>query len=822
MNDLRLILRQAARAPGFIAAAVLTLALGVGVNTAIFSIVNAFVRPLPVPDPEQIVVIANSDPNDETGFRFRFSFPALQDLRERTTDVFSDVFGYDIRIGGLTVGGKTSQLTYQIVTGNVFHGLRLSPAAGRLFAPGEGEHINSESVIVLGHEYWQRQFGGDPSVVGRIVRFEGFPIRIVGVAPEGFRGLVDSAVMDAYIPMDVVPRFGRYADEIFTDRTIEPLLLMARMRPGVSLEQARAAVDVVVGQMALEHPATDGNRRARVVPEPQARPVPLEALTSLLPVVQLLLFVLSSIVLLIACLNVANLLLVRATVREREMAVRASLGAGRWRLVRLLLTESFLLALAGTLAGVLLAQVLNWWFVSSIDLGTDLAFRFEARFDWRVFANAGIVAVVTGLVVGALPARRASRPGLVALLHDGGHGKSAGSGRQRMRNALVMAQIAGSLVLLIVAGLCVRNLRTAQQIDLGFSMDRVLTARLNTINIGMDPKRSVAFYDELDRRLRNLPGVASTSQSFSLPLGWIFGAYEAHPEERPPVAGRRDGSPIGTNSVTPEYLDTMGIPLVNGRHFTSADTLDSKRVVIINETLAERWWPGRDPIGRRITVPESVGDAWEVVGVAKTTKYLAVFEHALPYMYLPQAQNPGMLRVIQMRTALPFSEMAALFERTVAELEPDLPIADMRPLREIVAGNLGFVLFRVGAWQASAMGVLGLALAVIGIYGLVSYQTAQRYREIGIRIALGAEPGDVRRLVLRQGGWLIAGGLAIGLLLTFGITTALGRVLVLVNTTDPVTFAGVTLLLAAAALVACYFPARRATRIAPIDALRHE
>ena len=821
LNDLRIVLRQAARTPGFVAAAVLTLALGVGVNTAIFSIVNAFVRPLPVPDPEQLVVIANRDPNDETGLRFRFSYPTLQDFRERATDVFSDIFGYDIRVGGLGVDGKTSEFVYQVVTGDMFHGLRLEPAAGRLFAPGEGERVNSEAVIVLGYDYWMRRFGGDKSAIGRVVRFDGFETRIVGVAPKGFRGLVDSADMDGFVPMDLVPRGGRSADQVFTDRSLHPLTVMARLKPGVTVAEAQAAMTVIAAQLETEYPATEGGRTVRVMPEPNARPIPMESLSSLLPVIRLLLFVLSSIVLLIACLNVANLLLVRATVREREMAVRASLGAGRARLIRLLLVESFMLALAGTVGGVLLGQVLNWLFVGSIDLGTDLAFRFDARFDWRVFMNAAVVAVATGLVVGALPARRVSRPGLIALLHDGGRSGSVGAGRQRVRHALVIAQIAGSAVLLIVAGLCVRNLHTAQQINLGFTPENVLTARLNTMNIGMDPKRSAAFYEELDRRLRDLPGVESTSQSFSVPLGWIFGGYDAHPEERPPADGRESPS-VGTNSVTPAFFDTLGIKLISGRKFSGADSLDSKRVAIINDTLAERYWPGQEPIGRRITLPEVPGDAWEVVGVVATTKYLAVFEHPLPYIYLPQAQNPGMLRVVEIKTSMPLAEMRAQFERTVGELESQLPIADARPLSEIVAGNLGFVLFRVGAWQASAMGLLGLALAVIGIYSLVSYQTAQRYREIGIRMALGAEPADVRRLVVRQGAWLIAGGLVIGLVLTLIAATALSKVLFLVSATDPVTFVAVTGLLAAAALVACYIPALRATRIAPVEALRHE
>ena len=822
LNDVRIVLRQAARTPGFVAAAVLTLALGVGVNTAIFSIVNAFVRPLPVPDPEQLVVIAGVDPSDETGLRFKTSFPALQDYRERATNVFSDVFGYDVRIGGLGVDGKTSQFTYQVVTGNVFHALRLQPAAGRLFVPGEGEHVNSEAVIVLGYEYWQRRFGGDPSAVGRMVRFDGFQSRIIGVAPRGFRGLIDAAEMDGYIPIDLLPRFGRSADQIFVERSWHPLTLLARLRPGVSVAEAQAVMDVIASQLAAEHPATDGGRTVRVTPETSARPIPLQSLTSVLPIVQVLLFALSSIVLLIACLNVANLLLVRATVREREMAVRASLGAGRARLIRLLLVESFMLALAGTIAGLVLGQVLNWLFISSIDLGTDVAFTFDARFDWRVFMNAAVVAIATGFVVGALPARRVSRPSLTTLLHDGGRSGSVGAGRQRVRHALVMAQIAGSAVLLIVAGLFVRNLRIAQQIDLGFSPEHVLTARLNTMNIGMDPKRSKAFYEELDRRVQNLPGVESTAQSFSLPLGWIFGGYDAHPEERPPAPDREAAS-VGANSVTPAFFDTLGIKVIAGRKFNDADSLESKRVVIINDTLAERFWPGREPIGRRITLPDLEGEAWEVVGVTETTKYLAVFEHALPYIYLPQAQNPAMLRVVQIKSAtVPVAQLQAQLERTVGELEPELSLADVRPLTEIVQGNLGFVLFRVGAWQASAMGLLGLALAVIGIYSLVSYQTAQRSREIGIRMALGAEPSDVRRLVMRQGAWLIGGGLVIGLALTLVATTALGKVLVLVSATDPVTFVGVTALLGIAALVACYLPARRATRIAPVEALRHE
>jgi predicted permease len=820
LNDLRIVLRQARQTPGFVVAAVLTLALGIGANTSIFSLVSAFMRPLPVPDAEQIVVLANAHADDETGLRYKFSFAALQDYRARASSVFSDVFGYDIRIGGLGVNGKTTGFVYQVVTGNLFSALRLTPAAGRLFAPGEGEHAGSEASVVLGHAYWMRRFGGDPAIVGTIVKFDGFPTRVIGVAPAGFKGMVDAAEMDGYITIDASPRSGRSADQIFVDRNIRTFVVAARLQPGVTLAKARAVVDVVAGQIAAEHPQTEKGTSTRVVPEPEARPIPLASLTALLPVVRLLTFVLSSVVLLIACMNVANLLLVRATVREREMAVRASLGAGRLRLIRLLLVESMLLAVLGATAGLAIGYAMNWIFIGSIDLGTDVGFSFDPRFDWNVFVNAGIVTIVAGLAIGVLPARKASRASVTSLLHDGGRSGSAGAGRARVRQALVVAQVAGSLVLLIVAGLCVRNLRIAQQVDLGFSPDRIVTARLNTLDIGMDLERTTAFYEELHRRLRLIPGVESASLSFSLPLGWIFGGYEARAEGSPPV----DGGPpaIGTNSVSPEYFDTMGIPIVGGRAFDSNDTRDSKRVVIVNETLAERFWPDQTAIGKRIEIPSLPGDLWEVVGVARASKYLAVFEHPLPYIYMPFAQNPGFLRVVEVRSNAPLAETAMRLERTVAALEPELPIADVRPMKEIVAGNLGFVLFRVGAWQAGALGVLGLLLAVIGVYAVVSYQTSQRGREIGIRMALGAQAGDVRALVLRQGVWLVLIGVGIGLALTLTLTTALDKVLVLVDTTDPGTIAMVTAMLALFALAACYIPASRATRIQPVDALRHE
>jgi predicted permease len=817
IRDLLTVLRDLRRSPGFVVTAALTLALGVGANTAIFSIINGFLRPMGVPDPDQLVVVAASLPGDDTGLRFRFSFPAIEDYRRRASS-FSDVFGYDLRVGGLNVDGKVMPLVYSAVTGNFFTGLGLTPAAGRLFAPGEGEHHGAEPVIVLGHGYWQRRFGASASAVGRIVRLDGAALRVIGVAPSGFSGMTQGTEMDAYVTFAGARRLdGR---DIFTDRAARRWTMAARMKPGVSLEDAQAETDVVAAQIEREHPVVEQGTRARVIPEPLARPLPWPLLSTLLPSVRFYLFLLSSVVLVIACLNVANILLVRVTAREREMAVRASLGAGRWRLVRLLFTESLLLALSGTALGLLVGKVLAVMFVNSVNIGTDIPFRLDADFDWQVFGYSAFAAILTGVIVGGLPARRAARANVTSLLHDGGRSGTASRGRRRVRQSLVVAQVAGSLLLLIVAGLFVRNLQAAQGVDLGFRADGIVTARLDTMNLGFDTARSVAFYDELERRLRELPGVESASLSFNLPLGWILGGYLARPE-----GWRESDGPepsIGTNTVTPGFFDTIGIPIARGRGFNAQDTSTSTRVTVINEVLADRFWPGQDAIGRRILIPGIPGPPWEVVGIARMAKYMAVFESPLPYIYLPQTQNPSFLRSVLVKTSVPLDEMRARVEREIHAIEPELPVADLKPFVDIVRGNIGFVLFRVGAWQATTMGVLGLALAIIGVYGVVSYQTRQREKEIGIRVALGAIPADVRRLVLSQGAWLVGAGAIVGVLLALIATLALRRMLVLVSVTDPLTFVGVTAALSASALAACYLPARRATRVEPVTVLRQE
>jgi predicted permease len=817
-QDVRFALRQIRRAPAFAISAMLTLALGIGANTGIFSLLNGFFRPLPVPQTDRIVVIAAEMPGDETGFRYRFSYLALNDYRAETA-VFSDVFGFDTRIAGLTARGKTTQFLYHAVTGNFFTGLQLPPFIGRVLEPGEGEHSGGEPVVVLGYQFWQRRFGGDPAVVGTIVRLDGLPTRVIGITPPGFHGLYQGAEMEGYVPLGSLRGRSLQSGRLFNDRKVRFLTVVARLQPGITIPEAQAAVTVAAQRLQRTYPQ-DRDITAHVMPEPLARPIPMRFLSQLLPLIRGSLLGLAALVLLIACMNVANLLLVRATVRQREMAMRAALGSGRARLVRLLLAESLLLSVGGTAAGLLFARWATNLFLGTIDIASDIPLNLDFHYDWRVFVYAAILSGATGFLMGIVPALRASRAEVTALLHDGGHG-SAGAGRQRLRSAMVVAQVAGSLVLLIVAGLSVRCLQRAQFLDLGFDPANVLTARIDPHQIGYDEPRSTAFYDELERRLTALPGVESVSMSFGVPMGYIVDGT-AVAKEGTVLSTEEPHSDVTCNTVTAGYFDTLRIPIVSGRGFTPHDTETSARVVIVNETLARQTWPGEDPIGKRLIVSRFEGRIWQVVGVARDSKYLAVFEGPLPHLYFAMKQNPSYMRVVYVRSTAPPEALGMLLEREIHGLDADMPIADAKALRQIVEGGAGFLLFHVGTVQAGAMGLLGLVLAVVGVYGVVSYGASLRTREMGIRIALGANPRIVRGLVLRQGTVLVTVGIVCGLALAAAVTRTLSTFFVLVGALDVPTFGVVTALLAAIALVACYLPARRAMRVDPMIALRHE
>lgn len=628
--------------------------------------------------------------------------------------------------------------------------------------------------------------------------------------------------IDGYVPLGVMRNENVETGRYLTDRNVRMLATLARLRPGVSVDSAQAAVDVVARRLQLQYPAEEKGVTARVVLETQARPVPSRFLTDLLPKILWSLLGLAALVLLIACMNVANLLLVRATAREREMAVRSSLGSGRGRLIRLLVVESLLLSTMGLSLGLVLSRVTSSILLGAINPRVDVSLNLQFGYDWKVFAYAAVVATVCGVVLGLVPAIRGSRVRLTSMLHDGGYGGSSGGRRQRTRSALVVAQVAGSLVLLIVAGLCVRNLQRMQVMDLGFEPDRLVTVRVDPRQVGYSVERAGQFYEELERRLRALPAVESVGMSLSIPMGYIYLGCQAQAEGSDTIAlsGPRDS--FLCNPVSSGYFDTLGIPLVEGRAFNAHDTATSSPVVIVNETLARRLWPGETAVGKRVVMPGSKMPQRTVVGVARDSKYMAAFESHMPFLYVAMEQEPSTLRAVYARVSGPPRALLPLVQREVAAVDPDVPIADLVTMSQALDGSLGVLLFRVGAMQAAAMGALGLILAVIGIYGVVLYSAVQRTREIGIRLALGAAPRAIASLVIGGGARLVGAGIIIGLGAAALVTRALSRFFVLVGANDASTFMIVTALLAAIALFACYLPARRAMQVNPIVALRHE
>jgi len=814
-QDVRYALRMLAKSPVLTLIVVLTLALGIGANTAIFSIVNGFLlRPLPVKSPEQIMVVAAKLEGDTLGIS-TLSYSQLADFR-RQADVFSDIFGYQVDLGGLSVDGKPNQFFYSRVTGNYFSVLGLQPALGRLFLPTEGEAGGKDPYIVLGYSYWQKKFGGDPSVVGKQALIDGQEVTIIGVAPKGFQGTNFALDFDGYVPLNMVPAADPSA--LWTDRTARSLVLMARLKSGVSLRQAQSSANVVAQRLAGQYPASDKGVTLRIIPERLARPQPFA--NNIVPFIVGIFLLLAAMVLLLACTNVANILLVRATMRKREMAIRAAMGASRVRLIRQLLTESILLALFGG-AGGLLVGVWAGGAVASLLPPSRFPVHLDFSFDWRVFGYALAAALFTGILVGVWPALRAGRTDMNGLLHGAGRSDTAGVSRHRVRSGLVVAQVAGSLVLLIVAGLFVRTLFRTQQASLGFNPDHVLNVTLDPKEVGYDETRSKAFYHDLESRVRALPGVQSVSLAFSVPMADVNDGssiyIEGHPvppSQQPPV--------VIYNRVDEPYFETMRIPLLQGRAFRENDDEKAPLVAVVNQSMARQFWPNEDPIGKRFSLKGANGPFVEIVGLTGDGKYVFIGWDKEPYFYVPLAQNSTTYRSLQIRSSVPSESLISQVQSEVHALDPNMPASDVETMNQSLAGGNGFFVFKVGAILAATLGLLGLVLAVVGVYGVVSFAASQRTHEIGIRMALGASRRDILMLVLRQGLILVIGGVLAGALLAGALTRSMATLLVGVSPTDALTFSAAIILLGGIGLWACYAPARRAMRLDPMVALRYE
>jgi putative ABC transport system permease protein len=817
-QDLRFAFRALSKSPWFAALAVLTLALGIAVNTSIFSIINGFLlRPMPVPHPDQLAVLAVQQSGDKD--LQKFSYPDYLDLRDQSAS-FSDIIAFRITLADLAVDNRGDHAIATRVTGNYFSVLGLQPALGRLVLPSEGVTPGSDPVIVLGYSYWQKRFGGNQNIIGKKVEANGHPMTIVGVAPQEFHGTYSIIDSDIYLPLsaDIAFKNEKQVEETWSHREERSLSLMARLKPGVALKQAQTSLNVVAQRLAEQHPDTDKGLTIRAFPEQLARPEPDP--DNSLPAISLAFMVLAALVLLVACFNVTNVLLVRATGRQREMAIRAALGAGRMRLVRQYLTESLLLALLGAGGGMLL----TYWatrFLSSIPLGTDLPFQLRFMPDTRVYFFALGAALVTGLVVGVFPALRVARRDVSSVLHDGARGSSGGRRRQIVRGSLVVAQVAGSLVLLIVAGLFVRSLGKAQTIYLGLNPANVLDFSLDVQQIGYQEAQGRAFYRELDGRLRALPGVVSVAQAFTVPMGVmsaddpvIVEGHAAEPGQPPPT--------VQYNMVSPAYFDTLRIPVHQGRTFADADDEKAPNVAIVNQTMAKKFWPDQNPLGKRFSTKKASGTFIEIVGVVQDGKYKGVVEDPQPHFYLPLSQSYMPLRTIHIRSSVSPEALSTQIQSQVRALDPSLAISELQTLDQALQGLNGFLFFRLGAQLTGAMGLLGLVLAVVGVYSVASYAAAQRTQEIGIRMAIGATPGDILKMVLRQGVGIVAIGLIVGLAAAFAGTRLLADLFYGVKPSDPVTYAAVATLLLAVALLACWIPARRATRVSPTVALRFE
>jgi predicted permease len=817
-KDIQYALRTLTKNPGFAIIGIVTLALGMAANTTLFSVINGFLlRPLPVPHPEQITVFAlqqSSLPGDR-----RFSYPDYEDLRDQA-DSFSDVLAYRVTLASVTVDQKNDHCIISRVSSNYFSSLGLKPAYGRLLLPTEGRTPGADPIMVLGYSYWRQRFGGDPHIAGKKVEVNGNPFTVVGVAPPEFHGTYSVLDMAAYVPFSA--ESGEDPDnpiqKIWASRGSRTLTLMGRLKPGVTIKQAEATLNVVSNRIAQAHPDTEKGLTVLVFPEKLARPDPDPE--NPIPAAAIAFMTLAGLVLLVACFNIANVLLVRATVRQREMAIRAALGAGQGRLVRQYLTESLLLSFLGGGAGL----ILGTWaasFLGSLRLGTDLPVQFDFHPDGRVYLFSLAAVLLTGLVVGTMPALRAARTNVITVLHEGGRGSSSGPRRQLARNSLVAAQVAGSLVLLIVAGLFIRSLGKAQEIELGFNPDHVLNLSVDVEQVGYKEPRGREFFREIESRIQAMPGVASVAQAFTIPLGYISSDDRIWIESHPLEAGQQPAE-IGYNTISPTYLDTLQIPLLRGRRFTEADGEKAPAVAIINQNMAKKFWPNEDALGKRFSTKGPKGPFIEVVGVVQDGKYQNIGEDPQPYFYEPLDQSYNSLRTIHVRTSVPPETLALQLESQIHDLAPDLPITQVQTMRESLQGANGFFFFRFGAQLASTMGFLGLILAVVGIYSVVSYAAAQRTQEIGIRIAMGATSRDILKMVLRQGLSVVGIGLALGLIIALAGTRVISGLFMGVKPTDPLTFTVVLLMLTAIAVFACWIPARRATRIDPLVALRHE
>jgi macrolide transport system ATP-binding/permease protein len=807
-QDLRFGLRQLIKRPGFTLLAIISMALGIGANTAIFSLVDTVVfRPLAVRNATELQELYGTIQNG-TVYTLQ-SYLNYKDYRDRN-QAFSGLIAYRLVVASLSHNGNNERVWGAVVSSNYFDVLGVPPALGRGFLAEEDQTPKSHPVVVLSYACWQKRFASDPSIVGRTISMNNVVFTVVGVAPKGFIGTEVAYAPEMWTPLMMGPVIEPGSNWL-EHRNSNNLFVVGRLKPGVTKAQAEASLKALTLELAKEYPADNVGRDLELIPPglfiPDIRNS-VFAFTAVLTAI-------GALVLLLACVNLANLLLARATERRKEIAIRLAVGASRARLIRQLMTESVMLSLAGGLCGVLVAAWINQ-LVRGVNLPIDVALVFDLRIDWRVISFTLALSVVTGLVFSLIPALQSSKPELVPALKD--ESSMAGFRRSRLRNSLVVAQVSLSLVLLISAGLIVRSLQEAQRMRPGFNPENAVTLSFDVGLQGYDETKGRAFQRQALERIRALPGVDSAALTDSIPLSLNYSDTSIYLEGQPPASSSELPIAIPT-SVSPDYFRTMGITL-RGRDFAEREDKVENRVAIVNETFARKFFPGQEAIGKRFNFSGPDKPFWEIIGVCGDGKYNSLGEEQKPALFRPQLRDYNTTIALVVRTRNNPQTTLTAMQREMRTLDPTLPLYSVKTLIE----HMKIPLFpaRMAAGALGSFGILALVLAAVGIYGVMSYVVAGRTREIGLRMALGAQSGNVRSLILRQGMTLALIGSIIGLAIAFGATRLLKSVLYGVSASDPMTFVGVTFLLATVALLACWLPARRATRVDPIIALRAE
>jgi len=821
--DLRYALRMLRKKPGFTLVAVLTLALGIGANAALFSLTDAvLLQSLPVKDPDQLTTISTIEPSSGPDLDNSFSYPMYQDLRDKN-DVFSGVLARGGAQMNMSYEGRNDRVIGELVSGNYFEVLGIRPWAGRLFTQDDDRTPGAHPVAVLSYGFWERRFGKDPAVVGKTILVNENPLTVIGVSPPGFYGIELTSNADVRVPLMMTLVFNPLPKTRLQSRRHQWLTLMARRKDGVTQAQAESKLEVAyqqirsgeAQQLSADTSATERqrflDRKIQLGDGSQG----FQRLQREMKTPLLLLFGGTCVVLLILCANLANLMLARDAVRDQEIAVRLALGAGRLRLLRQWLTEAILLSVLGAIAGVLVASWVKTALVAFMP--PDYRMNLDLPLSWRFIGFTLLVSLVVGVGLGLAPALRAARGRSAVALRGESRTFVSGGGLFSLRSGLILVQVALSLPLLIVSALFLNSLQKMRGADTGFGKNNVLVGSINPTLNGYSQEKTQVFYRDLLLGLRALPGVQSASLSSDSPIsgGWdreglVIEGYQ-------PAEGERVNAQ--SSIISPDYFRSLGITLVAGRDFNDQDKAEAPKVAIINEMLARKYFGSANPIGRKIGTDDKPDTV--IVGVVKDAQYISLREPALRHFYEPIAQQPRLFDLtMHIKTVGEPTALVDLVRAQVQRLDPHLPLYEVKTLATQIDESI--TQERLVTWLCTAFGLLATLLTALGLYGVLAFSVAQRTKEIGIRVALGAQARDVMKLIIGQGMLLVIVGVALGLAASFAVTRLIASLLFGVTPTNAATFIAVSVGLALLALFACYIPARRATKVDPLVALRYE